>query len=198
MPPQQSKVTQVIKAYELDNLGAELEAAWTGAAGDRTSLRDLADRFNQAVLAAALETVTVSQTDDEVRRLYEDLTGDIAGDTVTARRELERHGIDADAVTADFVTHQTIYTYLTEVRDASLPVDDRDRTEQRIETMEKLQGRLRSVADSTLTTLANGDDLDHDEYEVLIDMQLLCPHCGSTTPLKDLLRDSGCDCGKTA
>jgi len=198
MPPQQSKVTRVIETYELDNLGAELEAAWTGAAGDRTSLRDLADRFNQAVLAAALETATVSQTDDEVRRLYEDLTGDAAGDTVTARRELERHGIDADAVTADFVTHQTIYTYLTEVRDATLPADDRDRTEQRIETMEKLQGRLHSVADSTLTTLANGDDLDHDEYEVLIDMQLLCPHCGSTTPLKDLLRDSGCDCGKTA
>jgi len=195
MPTQQSKVARVIETYDLDNLGAELEAAWTGAAGDRTSLRDLSDRFNENVLAAALDMVTASQTEQEVQRLYEGLTSDAAGDTVTARRELERYGIDVDAVTADFVTHQTIYTYLTEVRNATLPADDRDRTEQRIETIEKLQGRLHSVVGSTLTTLANSDELDHDEYEVLMDMQLLCPHCGATTPLKELLRTGGCSCG---
>ena len=197
MPTQQSKVARVIETYGLDNLGAELEAAWTGAAGDRTSLRNLADQFNQNVLAAALDMETASQAEQEVQRLYEDLTSDAAGDTVTALRELERYGIDVDAVTADFVTHQTIYTYLTEVRNATLPADDRDRTEQRVETIEKLQGRLRSVVDSSLTTLANGDELDHDEYEVLMDMQLLCPQCGSSTPLKELLRAGGCFCSGT-
>jgi len=198
MPTQQSKIARVIETYELGNLGTELEAAWTGAAGDRTSLRDLADRFNQAVLAAALDMATVSHNEQEVQRLYEGLTSDTATTTVAARRELERSGIDVDAVTTDFVTHQTIYTYLTEVRSATLPADDRDRTEQRIEAIEKLQGRLHSVADSTLTTLANGDELDHDEYEVLINVQLLCPLCGASTPLKELLRDGGCSCGGEA
>jgi hypothetical protein len=195
MPTQQSKVARVIETYDLDDLGAEVEAAWTDPTGDRTSLRDLADWFNQNVLAAALDMETASQTEQEVQRLYEELTSDAAGDTVAARRELERYGIDVDTVTANFVTHQTIYTYLTEVRNATLPADDGDRTEQRIETIEKLQGRLHSVVGSTLTTLANGDELDHDEYEVLIDMQLLCPHCGATTPLKELLRTGGCSCG---
>jgi len=198
MPTQQSKIARVIETYELGNLGTELEAAWTGAAGDRTSLRDLADRFNQAVLAAALDMATVSHNEQEVQRLYEGLTSDTATTTVAARRALERSGIDVDAVTTDFVTHQTIYTYLTEVRSATLPADDRDRTEQRIEAIEKLQGRLHSVADSTLTTLANGDELDHDEYEVLINVQLLCPLCGASTPLKELLRDGGCSCGGEA
>lgn len=198
MSTHRSKVARVIDTYELDTLGAELEAAWTGRTGDRTSLRDLADRFNRTVLAAALDTTTTAWTEQEVQRLYEELTSDAASDTVGARRTLERHGIDADAVTADFVTHQTIYTYLTEVRNATLPADDRDRTEQRIETIEKLQGRLHSVVDSTLTTLTNGDELDHDDYEVLVDMQLLCPHCGASTPLKELLRAGGCSCQKAA
>ena len=49
-----TKVARVIRAYDLDGMGANLEAAWTGASGERTSLRDLADEFNEAVLRAAL------------------------------------------------------------------------------------------------------------------------------------------------
>jgi len=49
-----TKVARVIREYDLDGMGANLEAAWTGEAGERTSLRDLADEFNEAVLEAAL------------------------------------------------------------------------------------------------------------------------------------------------
>ncbi|MFC6771661.1 rod-determining factor RdfA, partial [Halorubrum pallidum] len=48
-----SKVARVIEAYDLAGLGAQLERQWTGADGDRTSLRDLADVFNRRVLEAA-------------------------------------------------------------------------------------------------------------------------------------------------
>jgi hypothetical protein len=190
----ESKVERVIATYDLGDLGRDLETAWTGHAEERTSLRDLAARFNRAVLAAALDDTTALQTDREIERLYEDLVGDSASDAVAARREIERHGIDVDAVEADFVTHQTIHTYLTKVRNATLPTDDRDQTEQRITTIENLQGRLNSVIDTSLTTLANGDELNHDSYEVLVDIQLLCPHCGASTPLKELLRAGGCAC----
>ena len=38
-----TKVARLIEKYELSGMGAELEAAWTGESGERTSLRDLAD-----------------------------------------------------------------------------------------------------------------------------------------------------------
>lgn len=194
MPRYESKVERVIADYDLGGLGRELERAWTGDAGERTSLRDLADQFNRAVLAAALEDTAVSQTDREIQRLYADLRSDSASDGVAARRALERHDVNIDTVEADFVTHQTIYTYLTGVRDATLPTEDRDQIEQRINAIKSLQGRLDSVIDTSLTTLANGDKLDHDAYKVLIDTQLLCPYCGTSTPLTELLHAGGCSC----
>lgn len=197
MPNYQSKVTRVIDAYDLGSIGADLEAAWTDTTGNRMSLRDLTDRFNQAVLAAALDDTTASltETDREVKRLYEDLISDAASEEVTARRELERRGIDINAVESDFVTHQTIYNYLTEIRNAAVPANDRNPVEQRIEAIEKLQGRLNSVIETSLTTLANVDQLDHDAYHVLIEVGLSCPQCGASTPLKELLRTGGCSCG---
>ena len=39
-----TKVARVIREYGLDGMGAKLEAEWTGEAGERTSLRDLADK----------------------------------------------------------------------------------------------------------------------------------------------------------
>ena len=44
-----TKVGRVIRAYDLDGMGANLEAAWTGESGERTSLRDLADEVDEAV-----------------------------------------------------------------------------------------------------------------------------------------------------
>lgn len=85
MPRYESKVKRVIAAYELGDLGQELERAWTGDARERTSLRDLANRFNRAVLTAALEDTAASQTDQEIQRLYADLRSDSASDEVAGR-----------------------------------------------------------------------------------------------------------------
>jgi len=71
-----NKVARLIEKYELTGLGAELEARWTGDGVERTSLRDLADQFNQRLLAAALEEAGRTPLDDEIASLYDDLTGD--------------------------------------------------------------------------------------------------------------------------
>lgn len=189
-----TKVGRVIEAYDLDGIGARLEAAWTGEAGERTSLRDLADEFNEAVLAAAVRETAGSSLDVEASSTYEALRNGTGSEATRARRRLERKGVDADELTADFVTHQAVHTYLTEDRGASLPADEADRAERKIETIEKLQGRLSAVTESAISSLASADELDRDGYDVLVDVRGVCPRCGADAPVIDLIRRGGCGC----
>ncbi|WP_193309264.1 rod-determining factor RdfA [Halorubrum halophilum] len=189
-----TKVARVIRAYDLDGMGANLEAAWTGASGERTSLRDLADEFNEAVLRAALGEAGVSSVSVDVSSTYEAIRGDSGSSATRARRRLEREGVDVDAVTGDFVTHQAIHTYLTQEREASLPDASDDIADRKVETVEKLQGRVSAVAESALTALANADELDRGDYDVLVDVRAVCPNCGTDAPVGELIRQGGCGC----
>lgn len=189
-----TKVGRVIEAYGLDGMGATLEAAWTGEAGERTSLRDLADEFNEAVLAAAVRETAGSSLDVEASSTYEALEDGTGSEVTRARRRLEREGVDVDELTADFVTHQAVHTYLTEDRGASLPTDEADRGERKIETIEKLQGRLSAVTESAIASLANADELDRGDYDVLVDVRAVCPNCGTDAPVGEVIRRGGCGC----
>ena len=189
-----TKVARVIQKYNLDSMGASLEAAWTGEAGERTSLRDLADEFNEAVLEAALREESISSVNIDVSSTYAALHGDSDLSATRARRRLEREGIDVDKLTGDFVTHQAIHTYLTQEREASLPAADDDMGDRKAETIEKLQGRTSVVAESAISSLANTGKLDKDNYDVLVDVRAVCPDCGSDTAVGELIRRGGCGC----
>lgn len=192
-----TKVARVIDEYGLTGMGARLEAAWTGdsgESGERTSLRDLADEFNEAVLEAALRDAGGAPLEFEVSGTYETLSSGTEADATRARRRLEREGVDAEAVESDFVTHQAVHTYLKRDRDASLPADDGDRRERKVESIEKLQGRLAAVTESALSSLAAADELDQDDYDVLVNVRAVCPECGADRPVSELLREGGCGC----
>lgn len=189
-----TKVARVIKEYDLEGMGVRLEAAWTGETGERTSLRDLADEFNEAVLEAALRKAGVSPLNLEVSGTHEALRNGSGPEATRAQRRLEREGVDPDALADDFVTHQAIHTYLTKDRKASLPDDEGDPVERKIETIEKLQGRFAAVTESAVSSLASADELDGDEYDVLVDIRIVCPACGSDHPVGELLREGGCGC----
>ncbi|MFB6233907.1 MAG: rod-determining factor RdfA [Halopenitus sp.] len=192
-----SKVARVIEEYDLEGYGAELEAAWTGEAGDRTSLRDLADEFNQQVLDAAIRESGGAPVSTEVESTYRTLTSDDVpeADRMRKRRELEREGVDIDAVLNDFVTHQAVHTYLTDYREASLPDRSADVLDRKAETLERLQGRTTAVAESTLETLTEADEVTDREYELFVDVRVVCGDCGTDYSIGDLLRQGGCDCG---
>lgn len=198
MPDQSSgrrtKVARVIQEYDLDGMGAQLEAEWTGEAGERTSLRDLAGEFNEAVLEAALREAGVSPLDFEVAGAYDALSGGSGPEATRAERRLEREGINPDALASDFVTHQAIHTYLTKEREASLPEEKGDPVEHKIETIEKLQGRLAAVTESAVTSLASADELREKGFDVLVDVTVVCPACGSDHPVGEVLRQGGCEC----
>lgn len=189
-----TKVARVIEEYELDGMGAQLESAWTGETGDRTSLRDLADEFNEAVLEAALREAGGSPLNFEVTGTYRAIRNGSGPEATRSRRRLEREGVDPDGLAGNFVTHQAIHTYLTKNRGASLPEDDADAVERKVETIEKLQGRVAAVTESAITSLAGADELDADEYDVLVDVRTVCPNCGADHPVGELLRQGGCGC----
>lgn len=184
----------MIELYDFEDIGESLEVAWTGETGERTSLRDLADEFNEAVLEAALREVGAPSIDIEIASMYEVLQNNDGPEATRVRRRLERAGVDVDELTKDFVTHQAVHTYLTKNRNASLPTEERKLSERKLETIEKLQGRLSAVTEEALSSLANADEIDRDDYDVLVDVRTVCPRCGADTPVGEVIRQGGCNC----
>jgi hypothetical protein len=187
-------VARVIDKYDLAQMGSRLEAAWTGETGERTSLRDLADEFNETILTVALRDAGGAPMVLEVSGAYETLSSGTEADATRARRRLERKGINVDAVESDFVTHQAIHTYLKRDRDASLPTDDGDRRKRKIESIEKLQGRLTAVTESALSSLAATDDLNGNDFNVIVNVRAVCPECEVDRSVSEFLREGGCNC----
>lgn len=191
-----SKVARVIQAYDLDGLGDRLEAAWMGKDGDRTSLRDLADEFNRAVLDAAIRDASGPVSDIDVESAYRTFTGEDVSkaDQRRKRRDLDGMGVDTEAVESDFVTHQAIYTYLTDYRGAELPDQSEGVARRKAETIERLQGRTSAVTESAIESLVSSGEITDHEYDVVVDVRVVCSDCGADYPAGELLRNGGCDC----
>ena len=191
-----SKVARVIDEYDLEGMGERLEASWTGDGGERTSLRDLADEFNRSVLEAAIRDAGGTAVSSDVETTYRLLTDDDVSeaDRMRKRRELEQGDVDVSRVCDDFVTHQAVHTYLTKYREAELPDRSADRVQRKIETLERLQGRTSVVAESTIDGLVNTEDISDREYEVFVDIRVVCSECGTGYAIGELIRQGGCDC----
>lgn len=191
-----SKVGRLIAEYELDGIGSRLERRWVGDAETNDSLRDLADVFNVALLRAKLAKTDEDPLDGEAENLYRLLTADVGpAERTRARRRLERAGIDVDALTTDFVSHQAIHTYLTEYRGAEYSTDEsgsqieRDRTRIR-----KAQNRLAAVVEDALSNLVETERLSLGRFNVLVEVRVVCQDCGQSSTVGELLTEGGCDC----
>ncbi|MFW5956377.1 MAG: rod-determining factor RdfA [Halorhabdus sp.] len=191
-----SKVARVIRRYDLDGFGDRIEAAWTGESGDRTSLRNLADQLNRAVLEAAMQDASGLVSESDVESAYRTLTVDDVSraDRRRKRRDLDAMGVDVDAVESDFVTHQTVHNYLTDYRGAELPNQSEGTAQRKAETIERLQGRTSAVTESSVESLTSSGAITDHEYDVVVDVRVICSDCGSDYPAGDLLRDGGCNC----
>jgi hypothetical protein len=190
-----TKVARLIKEYELEGLGAEMEARWT-AEEDRMSLRALAAYFNQEILRTRLEDAGINTLDGELENIYRLLTDDdvSAAERTRVRRRLQRDGLDVDAVEDDFVTYQAIRTYLTEYRDAEYVRDDRDPIEREVENVERLRGRVETVTSGKLEQLRERGDLSLGSFRTVVDVKVVCEDCHSQYDVLDLLDRGGCDC----
>jgi len=198
-PP--GKVGRVIDEYGLDGTGTELERRWTGEGGESMSLRALSDWFNQRVLGAAMERAGLRPLDGEVENTYRLLEGDevSAGMREQTRRQLERDGLDLDRVERDFVSHQAIYTYLTDHRGVVHPSNREESPEERIERelgkLDALVSRTTAVTEDTLSRLANAEVIAAGDLDVLVDVQVSCSRCGVVASVTGFVDRGGCDCG---
>ena len=192
-----SKVARLLEEYDIEGLGAELEARWTADGDQRMSLRDLADSFNKRLLEVQLRVAGLDALEQDVQRTYRNLTGEdvTVGVQTDTRTRLEQNGIDVEALERDFVTYQAIRSYLTEFRDAAYegPADE-EKIQADQETIQRLASRTLSVTEDRLQTLRETDRLDVGEFEVLLDLQVVCQSCGTQYAVDQLLEEGGCDC----
>lgn len=191
-----SKVERLVAAYGLEGMCDRLADRWTGSSGSRTSLRDLADEFNRAVLRSAMCRADRNPTEHAVADAYETLTDDDAseGRKAEVRNDLARAGVDVDALAEDFVSHQAVHTYLTEIRGVRPPESVTDPVDTDVETLQRLVGRTTTVAEGTLTRHRDAARISLGQFDVFLDVRVICHDCGADRDAVSLLRDGGCAC----
>lgn len=192
-----SKVARLIDEYGLDGLGEELEVRWTGDGVERTSLRDLADYFNEHLLEQSLIDAGMSALESDVSTTYRNLTDDevSTGVRTDTRNRLEQNGVNVDALESDFVSYQAIRSYLTEYRNAEYRrLSDEEKVEKDLQSIQRLMTRTLSVTEERIEKLRETDRVDVDEFEVLLDVQVLCQTCGEQYSVSEFLERRGCDC----
>ncbi len=193
-----SKVARLIADYDLgESFGDELERRWTADGEERTSLRDLADLFNERLLQSAMSSAGVSTVSGEVSNLYRLLTDDgvSSGMRTEARNRLERDGVDVDALERNFVSYQAIRSYLTKYRDAEYErPSEGEQVERVLDSVQRLRARLQSVTESSLDRLRSTGRIALGDFRLFVDVDVLCEECGAQYGVADLLERGGCDC----
>jgi hypothetical protein len=190
------KVERVIDSYGLDGLGDELEHRWVGEGEESQSTRELATYFNKRVLAAAIDDSDVTLVTEDVSDIYAALTDESADrDSTLVASRLRRGGVDINDVRDDFVSHQTIYRYLTEVRGAErASPSEADRLRNASERIQRLQGRTTAVTEQTVDSLSTNDAVSIGSFDVLTDVQVFCRDCGRSYNITAFLERGHCDC----
>lgn len=191
------KVGRVMAEYDLSDLHDRLPELWLGESGDETSLRDLADRINVALVRAALERAGEDPLDGEAENVYRLLNGDdvSTGVRIQQRNRLERDGVDVDDLEADFVTHQAVHTYLTKGLDVSKEsADDTEPVEKHETRIQRLRNRLNAVMEQSLEELETAGELSTGDIDTTVSLQIYCADCETQYDLPELLQNGGCDC----
>lgn len=186
------KVGTLIEAFDLDGLDDDLERSWQD---DGVSVRRLARTVNHRVLARTLQDAGVDVVDAELETTYDILRGREGSDAsrIEKRRQLGRNGVDVEQLENQFVSHQTVYRHLTDCLGLEYersPVD----ADSALDQIRAVQHRTASVAEDRVERLAANGGLDHDDYQVIVDVTATCDHCGAYYELGDLFSTGGCGC----
>ncbi len=196
-PDTHYKVGKILSEYDLLELHDQLPDLWLGESTESTSLRDLADRINVAVLRQAMEAAGADPLEGEAENAYRLLTGDdvSAGVRTQQRNRLQRTGVDVDQLESDFVTHQAVYTYLTTALDISKEqADDTDPLEKHEQRIQRLRSRTVAVTENSLDDLSAAGDLTLGSFDTIVDIRVYCQDCQTQFDLTDLLEAGGCNC----
>jgi len=193
------KVGTVADRWGFPEIHDRLAAQWTD--GDH-SVRDLTDRFNHRLLRAGFEAADRIPIDGEIGNLYRVLTADDvdAGTRTQARERLRQDGVPIEEIESQFVSHQTVYRHLRNCLEVS-PDSETETATERIDSwhdrIEALRARTTAVTDRGISQLASQDAIDGENFDVLVDITVICTDCGQFYDLDELFDERGCDCVAT-
>lgn len=190
-----SKVERVIERYGLVGHGDRLVASWLGEDSEQRSTRELAAWFNREVLRAAIRDADLDVLPGDVENLHRLLTDDDVspGDRTEAVMRLERAGVDVEDVRDDFVSHQTIYNYLTDERRVERSTDAPD-VETARARVQRLTGRVRAVTTSTLESLIDAGAVSLGSFDVTVRVTVYCEDCGRNFSFREVVERGTCAC----
>lgn len=193
------KISRIVKKYDLDELGKEIERRWTDLE-DGDSLRELARDINIRVLRSALRGEGEMPARWRVEEMYSRLTDDgvSQGTRTEIRSQLSNWDIDVDELVSDFVTRQAVHNYLRTHRGVELPDSSSqsgDIRTDRLQSIQRLRGQLETVIRSVLDELMSADHLTLGDTTVHITARVRCSDCGTQQTIDTLLKRGSCDCG---
>lgn len=186
------KVGTLIQTYGFDDLDETLERSWRE---EGVSVRQLARDVNERVLGRTLEDAGIEFIGAELETTYDLLEGSTVSDAarIEKRRQLGREGVDVEELEDQFVSHQTVYRHLTACLGLEYERTPAD-TDTALDQIRAVQHRTVTVADDRVDRLAANGGLDHDDYQVIVDVTLTCEHCGNYYELGELFSKGGCGC----
>lgn len=194
----QSKVARLIAEYDLEGIGEEMEELWTRTDDTGLSTRELADHFNKELLRAVLHDAGMEVIQSELTAIQSFVNGEqqTVREEIEVEERLARHDIDPDKLNSLFVSHQTVYNYLTEQRGAEYQNDTgpEERIRKSSDSIQKMKARTTSVAKNILDSLARAGLITLGEYDVISEVSVYCEDCGSRFTTSELIARRGCNC----
>lgn len=192
----QGKVARLLETYDLEGVGDELAEAWVGEAGERKSLRELAEYLNKRLIEQMLEQAGAEPYPGEVDTIYAAVTDDETsrGLEQEVRGRLERTGVDFESLSGDLVSYQAVRTYLNSDRGIEYAREERDPIDTTRTQIQRLIGRLRAVSEQRIDDLESSGELTLGSYNLLVNVQLYCEDCGRQYSVEEVLENGGCDC----
>jgi len=190
------KIGRITTEYDLSDVNRRLVDGWQAG----RSIRLLTEEFNKNIIETALRTQNVDQSEWNRTLIYEAVHTDELNKTeaIEVRRELERSGVDVEQLSADMVSHQTVYRHLTNCLKVSKNDEKtpEERREKARDTVYALQQRMELVTESTIESLQSADVTDLGDVEILVDLQVVCNDCGQSMDFETAIQN-GCRCSSS-
>ncbi|TKR25057.1 rod-determining factor RdfA [Natronomonas salsuginis] len=202
------KIQQVIKKYDLESLGDELVEQWTDPESSE-SLHDLEKYVNQRIVTSVINEqlkglVPQAHPPDRIAHLLRadgsnaERFEDISRVEITeVKNWIEKNDIDADALADDLVSYNTVYKYLTNIRNVSASDGQKqartpkERQEKVHTRLSNLQQRVEAVTKQGLESLVNADVIP-DSYDIRLQFRIECTECDRRQDLLKYIGNRGC------
>lgn len=186
------KVGRDVGKYGLDDLDDELERRYVS--GD-ASLRDLADLVNATIVGSAVDATDAEVVGDPAS-IYAAVRGeDVAPErSANVRDQLTYAGVDLDALTDDFVSHQTVRDHLRSCLDVDTSRAGVESLSDAATVVEWASSRDEQIVDRTVERVRRLGLLDTGPLEISHSIRVTCVDCGATYRPTELFERGGCEC----